>query len=329
MSLVDLDRYDWRNMYRNFIERANEDKDFVSRKLSRYTKLLTKIKYQVEQNRNAVEAIFDVCIYNYWEWNTDELDVTCKLENAIDRKFIKFDDQKQFRYGGVYNTLKQYFRVLRKITNCQHQLERIKNRCNVTREDYLEYCRRYFGQVAKEVLRGKIYKFDRYIGSLMIERIKPDTEYKTATGVIKAKKSVDWQSTRISKQKLIEKGVEPYLLKNAVYALLNNLPYNGQKYFVYWNDEWYCRAIMIDGKFKNRRLFRFKVANTHDTTTNDEILANCKTVEDIINLENIDIKRRISLIKRFDPTYTIKYIRNNEQRTVFYRNYNRAFRQRL
>ena len=43
--------------------------------------------------------------------------------------------------------------------------------------------------------------------------------------------------------------------------------------------------------------------------SNDDILSECKTVEDIINVDT-DINNRLSLINKFDPSYTIKYIRN-------------------
>lgn len=56
--------------------------------------------------------------------------------------------------------------------------------------------------------------------------------------------------------------------------------------------------------------------------SNDDILSECKTVEDIINVDT-DINNRLSLINKFDPSYTIKYIRNNEQRAIFRRNYYR------
>ena len=52
------------------------------------------------------------------------------------------------------------------------------------------------------------------------------------------------------------------------------------------------------------------------------ILEKCHSVEDIINLDT-DINNRVSLISKFDPSYTQKYIRNNEQKPIFNRNYYR------
>ena len=97
MKVNAIDRYDIRNMYTHFIETSEEEYDLVSHNIVRYKSLLYRIKYSIEQNRNAVEAIFDVCVYNYWEWNTDELDTNQKMEKAIDEKYVKFTDVKQLR----------------------------------------------------------------------------------------------------------------------------------------------------------------------------------------------------------------------------------------
>ena len=112
MKVNAIDRYDIRNMYTHFIETSEEEYDLVFHNIVRYKSLLYRIKYSIEQNRNAVEAIFDVCVYNYWEWNTDELDTNQKMEKAIDEKYVKFTDVKQLRYGNLYRNLKQYFRAV-------------------------------------------------------------------------------------------------------------------------------------------------------------------------------------------------------------------------
>ena len=64
----------------------------------------------------------------------------------------------------------------------------------------------------------------------------------------------------------------------------------------------------------------FRGINNHMNVTNTELLAKCHSVEDIINLDT-DINNRVSLISKFDPSYTQKYIRNNEQKPIFNRNY--------
>lgn len=321
INIDDGGRYDMRNMYSHFIETAEEDYNLVSQKIVRYKSLLYKVKYSIEQNRNAVEAIFDVCVYNYWEWNTDELDITQKMENAIDAKYVRFNTIKQLNYGNLYRTLKQYFRVLRRIHECELKLERTKKRKLITSDQYKEYCKLFFGEVSRQVLRGKIYKFEKKIGSLIIERIKSGKSHVTADGkVIVHKHHIDYQKTELNKRKLLIQGLTPYNREEHIKALQRGEKYEGIKYVELSDKEFYCRVIMIDGAVKNRTMFKFHGKNTHMTVSNAALLAKCNSVEDIINLDT-DINNRLSLIREFDSSYTIKYIRNNEQRTIFRRNY--------
>ena len=54
MKVNAIDRYDIRNMYTHFIETSEEEYDLVSHNIVRYKSLLYRIKYSIEQNRNAV-----------------------------------------------------------------------------------------------------------------------------------------------------------------------------------------------------------------------------------------------------------------------------------
>lgn len=323
MKVNAIDRYDIRNMYTHFIETSEEEYDLVSHNIVRYKSLLYRIKYSIEQNRNAVEAIFDVCVYNYWEWNTDELDTNQKMEKAIDEKYVKFTDVKQLRYGNLYRNLKQYFRVLRKIKDCEIRQDVLKKRKLITREQYKKYCYLFFGEIGRQVLRGKIYKFEKKIGCLIIERVKRTESHITADGkVIKHRKRINFVETRKNKEELIIKGLTPYNKKKHLEAIAKGEEYDGVKYISYNNSDWSCRVIMIDGAVKNRTVFKFCGINNHMNVTNAELLAKCHSVEDIINLDT-DINNRVSLISKFDPSYTQKYIRNNEQKPIFNRNYYR------
>ena len=245
------------------------------------------------------------------------------METAIDAKFVKFDSSKQLRYGNIYRNLKQYFRVLRKIKEYEIRQQRIKHRKNITRPQYEAYCKLFFREVSKEVLRGKVYKFEKRLGCLIIERVIVRDSFTTADGkVVKFKKVIDYYKTELNKRNLLAQGLIPYNKKDHAAALLRGEKYEGIKYVEYLDNPYYCKLLMIDGTIKNRPLFKFYGTNLHMKRSNDDILSECKTVEDIINVDT-DINNRLSLINKFDPSYTIKYIRNNEQRAIFRRNYYR------
>ena len=102
-----MDRYDYRHMYKRFIETSNEDYKLTLGKINHYSSLLNKLKFNIESRRDEVRSIFGICLYNFWEWNTDEPDVNHRLENNVDKVYAMFSEAKQLKYGDIYNTFKR------------------------------------------------------------------------------------------------------------------------------------------------------------------------------------------------------------------------------
>lgn len=319
--IASRDRYDWRHMYKGFIATADEDYKLTERKINHYNSLLKKVKFVLEEQRDLIQQLFGFYLYNYWEWNTDEPDPNHRLENTVDKVYAMFADAKQLKYGNLYTTFKRYFQIIGKIRENKNLLIRIKNRKKVSRKEYLEYLRRFYKEMMNEVLRGKIYKFDNRMGCLLIERVKPvDSEDDGKGNIIKRRRPVDWNATRIAKAKLIAEGKRPYNREEEMECIKKGIPYDGVKYLVYFDSEWHTRVIVIDATFKHRNVYRFVTASNKMTVTIDELLSKVNTVEDILALD-LDLTTKLSLIKRLDKNYTIKYIRNNEQRTILHRKY--------
>ena len=101
--------------------------------------------------------------------------------------------------------------MLRKIKDCEIRQDVLKKRKLITREQYKKYCYLFFGEIGRQVLRGKIYKFEKKIGCLIIERVKRTESHITADGkVIKHRKRINFVETRRNKEELIIKGLAPY-----------------------------------------------------------------------------------------------------------------------
>ena len=83
-----MDRYDYRHMYKRFIETSNEDYQLTLGKINHYSSLLNKLKFNIESRRDEVRSIFGICLYNFWEWNTDEPDTNHRLENNVDKVYV-------------------------------------------------------------------------------------------------------------------------------------------------------------------------------------------------------------------------------------------------
>ena len=320
-----MDRYDYRHMYKRFIETSNEDYQLTLGKINHYSSLLNKLKFNIESRRDEVRSIFGICLYNFWEWNTDEPDANHRLENNVDKVYAMFSEAKQLKYGDIYNTFKRYFVVIGKLKTSKNLLIRIKNRKDITLVQFRTYLYRYYEQVNREVLRGKIVKFNNKLGCALIERVRRGDVYNSTGNLMKRKKMIDWQTTRKNKAKLIEEDKIPYNHDDAIAAKRKGVPYNGVEYVAYLQSPWWCQLVLIDANFKFRGLFKFIPCNKRTVETCKVMMSKCNSIEDIIKYP-IDTMARLSMIIKFDETYTIKYIRNDEQRGITDRRHNCPFR---
>lgn len=320
--MLAYDRYDYRELYKSFIETSEKDYDFTLSKINHYSRLLNKIKYSLESKRDDIYKVFGICLYNFWEWNTDEPDKDKKLERHFDKVYNVLPDTKKVTYIEICSLFKKYFIVSNRLNHNKNLLVRIKNRKNITATQYKEYCKRFFGEVNKQILYGKIYKFNNKIGCLLIERVHYIPPKDRDGNSIKTKKSVNFPATRIAKEKLLAEGKRPYDKFEALECKRLNKEYDGVPYVVYFADNDFTKIVLVDGSFKNRSLMRFIPTSNRMKDTYDNIISKVSTIKDIINLDDLDVPCRLSLIRRFDESYTIKYIRNDERRSLYYREYN-------
>lgn len=321
MRIAINDRYDWRHMYKRFIETANEDYNLTESKINHYTSLLNKIKYKIEENREVIQSMFGICLYNFWEWNTDEPDNNHKLENIIDKVYKMFAPAKQIKFAELYSIFKRYFILISKLQTAKNMLVRISNRKKITLTKYREYLYRYFAQVGREVLQGKIYKFNNRVGCLLIEKVKITPRYDKAGNIISSKRTIDYNLTKLNKARIIKEGKRLYNPEEEKECIRKGIPYDGVKFLVFKDGDSYVRLVMVDGGFKNRALFKFIPCNNRMKTTYDEIMKSITSIKDIIERDDLDIATRVALIKKFDESYTIKYIRNDECRSMYNRSY--------
>lgn len=77
------DIYDYRHMYKKFLEDAEEDYNEKMDDIRRYDSLLYKIKFELESRREDIQSMFGICLYDYWQWNTDEYDESDKMFNTL------------------------------------------------------------------------------------------------------------------------------------------------------------------------------------------------------------------------------------------------------
>lgn len=322
MIILNKKSYYTPDMYKSFKITSKEAFDSKLKNIERYKDLLIKIKFYIEERRDIIQNSFGICIYNYWEWNTDIPDNNNKLFNDIDTLYKSFDNYKTLLHRTDYLEFIKYFKIIRRIELFKSQANRIQYRNNISYNEFKEYIKRYYQQVSKEILYGRVYKFSNGVGNLLIERISNEC-YEEGSN-----KFPDWQATKKAKADLIAKGLKPYDNEEAKLYADANKEYDGVKYVIYLNHPFTYRVMLCDRRFANMHYCMFKSNTTKVYETQENILKRCKNIDDIINLE-YDTKCRLSLIRKFDNSYTQKFIRNDEQKPITYRKYRCEIRQRL
>lgn len=321
MTTMRDDRYDWRNLHKGFIETSEKDYQLTINKINHYSALLFKIKYGLESRRDSIYETFGICLYNFWEWNTDEPDKENKLENHFDKVYKVLPTSKKVNCVEIYSLFKKYFIVSKKLNDNKRLLIRIKNRKNITLKEYRIYCKRFFSEVNKQVLEGKIFKFNNRVGHLLIERITSIPPRDRDGNLMDRKKRVNFQATKEAKDKLIAEGKRPYNKYEALECEMLKKEYDGVPYVVYLDDATFTKIVLVDSQFKNRTLMRFIPVSLRMKEKYEVLMERYKTVREVINAEELDTACKLSLIRRIDESYTIKYIRNDEGRSLYHRQY--------
>lgn len=155
------DIYDYRHMYKKFLEDAEEDYNEKMDDIRRYDSLLYKIKFELESRREDIQSMFGICLYDYWQWNTDEYDESDKMFNtliAINSSIDVVNVEAKL----LFQKFSRYFRILSKLHSLKSQCRRIKARKLISKDKFRDVLSRYYKQVSIEILKVE------YISSLML-----------------------------------------------------------------------------------------------------------------------------------------------------------------
>ena len=321
------DIYDYRHMYKKFLEDAEEDYNEKMDNIRRYDSLLYKIKFELESRREDIQSMFGICLYDYWQWNTDEHDESDKMFNtliAINSSIDVVNVEAKL----LFQKFSRYFRILSKLHSLKSQCRRIKARRSVSRDKFRDVLSRYYKQISIEILEGKIYKFSNAIGYLLVERLHFNEKEITNPFGTKFKwnefKILDWKETMKNRQKILDAGLIPFKQEDADKAAENHVKYKGIPYKVYKETPYYSRAVLIDKRFPNSSYTRFEMSTKERQLSKEAIFAKYqpKNPHEIIhNLRDESIKTRLYLLTTHYLDYTRKYIRNELQIPITSRSY--------
>lgn len=321
------DIYDYRHMYKKFLEDAEEDYNEKMDDIRRYDNLLYKIKFDLESRREDIQSMFGICLYDYWQWNTDEYDESDKMFNtliAINSSIDVVNVEAKL----LFQKFSRYFRILSKLHSLKSQCRRIKARKLISKDRFRDVLSRYYKQVSIEILEGRIYKFSNAIGYLLVERLHFNEKEITNPFGTKFKwkefKIPDWKETMKNKQKILDAGLIPFKQEDADKAAENHVKYEGVPYMVYKEMPYCSRVVLIDRRFPNSSYTRFEMAMKERQLSKEAIFAKYqpKNPHEIIhNLRDESLRTRLYLLTTHYLDYTRKYIRNELQIPITSRSY--------
>ena len=179
---------------------------------------------------------------------------------------------------------------------------------NLTKQDYIHILRTFYNKVHERLItKGEGYAFEGYLGWICINRCK----------ISNKRKKLDFNATRLNKEKLIAEGKRLYNKQEAEWCKKNNIPYNAVDPRVYLNEE-YCYQIPLLGcKLPNARKFKLKIADYKNRAlagkSLDDIAKDCNN--DLIEVCNqpLDLKTKLNICIKLDNMLYTNFIRNENQ----------------
>lgn len=186
--------------------------------------------------------------------------------------------------------------------------------------DYIVYVRKFYRELQRHLLNGEGVRFSNGLGILRFD-------YTKITGNGRLKFMIDSRQTRLNKEELIRRGLNPYDKKVDAFCKENNIPYDGRAYVVYTDRDFFYQLKFRNGAVWRGGLLEFQPANyvhlLYKGMSFDEIAEKyCNSFEDIVNLQ-VDVKTKLSLLLRRYPTYYLKFLRNEKKPAYEYRKNNR------
>jgi hypothetical protein len=304
--------------YHVFVEDTRKDYEHYVSKIRHYSYLLDKIKFQIESKRDWIESNWNIILYDYKQWNTDCIDINKRFLKIVAAKNVAC---KNFESSALYNLFVKYFKVLDKIQESKELLEIIKVRKNLSYIEYKAIVQRYYEGVIQEVLRGSLYKFGHGIGMFYLERFKSAPREKRR---INPDGVIDWVATRKAKEELIANGKIPYRREDELACKRLGKPYNGVKYLVLRNDEYVTRMYWSNTALGNFRDILPEQIKKHETNF-EEYKKRYNSVDEVITDSSITFGKRLGIIRELYKSYTINYIRNEEEQpAALYLHYSRV-----
>lgn len=310
MINLEIDTIRLNEHYQIYKEGLDKALDSKVREVNLYKKLLTKLKFKIEIKREEILKLTGICIYNYWEWNTDEPDVNSRLINAIRLWYDSLDTVDKYRYSYILVDFSKYIDIIKHLDECIKLIKVIKTRKTISFKKYRYYVMLYYMEVCGQLLDGKYYKFTNNIGTLVIERIQFENNERNF---------INWGISNKKKKEILDRGGELYDREKWLTAMMKGEEYKGEKYLEFESSNYIYRIKLFDSKFRHRAATTLKPVTYTRKGSVEQLLKTHPTYLSIRNDSKLDLKTKIVLSIQLDKANGLKYIRNAEQRPIVHR----------
>lgn len=300
-----------------------------------YLKFIHDAEKDIQEHQEKLRDLLNLknhCL-NYLNDNKNQIDK--ELGINLDKYSVEFGN-KQFNplnklykdtlYAGKYNNRQHSANYLQLVKYCNILIEQnrhekaiaiAKKRNNLKYSKYRTLVANYYNQVHKTLLQGMGYEFGYGIGTFVINR------WKMKKAAMAKKKVIDFAATNKKKKELLEKGCKLYNDIEAAWYKKNGLPYDGVDYRVYMTKDWFYEFTIINSKifstgggldYKQKEYIHLKYRNY----STEQMALLCKSLDDIVKF-NVDLKHKLNMYLKLDPTCYLNFIRNVEQQRYIFR----------
>ena len=226
-------------------------------------------------------------------------------------KSLFLNKKKNYLATNLAYTIYKLARKQKDLYNIKHQIDIWESMLDLTLDQYQKILQAFYNEVHKKlIIDGYGYVFENPIGWICINRCK----------IVEGKrKHLDYNATKLNKQKLIAEGKRLWNKEEAEYAKSIGADYNGVDYRVYLNDEVCYEIPLINCRLNTGEKYRLTptFARRHvKGKTNEQLIAECNNDLNKICELPIDIKLKLNLCLQTDNILYLNFIRNEAQQSA-------------
>lgn len=301
--------------YLEFIKEINNNIKKAEEELKHYNTVRNKFYNNIKDNVEIINNYINIDI------NDENIILNLDYKSTADKiiKIIYRNDNRNIKI-----TLSHFLNYIKSVKNIyatnQTILVLYKNK-DISLKDYKLIIKKFYTAVGKCLLEGYAYQFQEGLGDLVINRWKIKSD----------KPVIDYTASKRNKQRILDNGGELYDEEQAKICKLRGIKYKGEDYRVYRKNSHYYQFALVNSKYERANVtldHKKYISKPLKHKTQEEIAEQCKSLEDIYNLD-CDIHHKLGILLKFEPMSYLNFIRNAEQEKCYIGAHNSKNRQRF